>query len=78
VNLNTAEYDRSQGASELKVLWQDPDYIPGQSAVYYVRVLEAATPRHSLLDAVALKEELPERFAKTIQERAYSSPIWVN
>lgn len=78
VNLNTAEYDSSQGAEEIKVVWQDPDYIPGQSAVYYVRVLEAATPRHSLLDAVALQEELPERFAKTIQERAYSSPIWVN
>ena len=78
VDLNTAKYDQSQGASELKVVWQDPDYTAGQSAVYYVRVLEAATPRHSLLDAVALQQELPERFAKTIQERAYSSPIWVN
>lgn len=78
VNLETAKYDRAQGAAELKVVWEDPDYTEGQVAVYYVRVLEAATPRHSLLDAVALEEELPERFAKTIQERAYSSPIWVN
>jgi hypothetical protein len=78
VDLDTAEYDRTQGAAELKVVWEDPDYTAGQIAVYYVRVLEAATPRHSLLDAIALQEELPERFAKTIQERAYSSPIWVN
>jgi hypothetical protein len=78
VDLETGEYDHTQGAAELKVVWEDPDYTAAQVAVYYVRVLEAATPRHSLLDAIALEEELPERFAKTIQERAYSSPIWVN
>jgi hypothetical protein len=78
VDLATARYDVTQGESEMRVVWTDPDYQEGQIAMYYVRVLEVPTPRHSLYDAIALDQELPDRFAKTHQERAYSSPIWVN
>lgn len=78
VDLATARYDVTQGQSEIRVVWEDPDYRDGQIAMYYVRVLEVSTPRHSLYDAIALDQELPEKFAKTHQERAYSSPIWVN
>ena len=78
VDIATARYDVSQGESEMRVVWTDPDYQEGQIAMYYVRVLEVPTPRHSLYDAIALDQELPDRFAKTHQERAYSSPIWVN
>jgi hypothetical protein len=64
------------GASELKTLWRDPEFDPDQEAFYYVRVLENPTCRWSTWDAiragVAPRTDLP----KTIQERAWSSPIW--
>jgi len=41
-----------------------------------VRVLQIPTPRHSLLDAVALRVKPPANHPTAIQERAYSSPIW--
>lgn len=77
VDISTATYDRTQGSGQLKTLWIDQDYEPGQRAFYYVRVLEVPTPRHSLYDAVALQIESPDEYPESIQERAYSSPIWV-
>jgi hypothetical protein len=41
-----------------------------------VRVLEIPTPRHSLLDAIAVGVPHEEGFPATIQERAYSSPVF--
>ena len=76
VDLNTATYSNSIGAEQLAVLWSDPDFDPTQSAFYYVRVLEIPTPRHSLYDALALGIEPPSEGPATIQERAYTSPVW--
>lgn len=76
VDLNTGQYSNSVGEAEFSLVWQDPDFDPAQRAFYYVRVLEIPTPRHTLLDAIAMQVEHPERHAKTIQERAYTSPIW--
>ena len=45
-------------------------------AFYYVRVLEVPTPRHSLLDKIALGGDVDTRRPHVIQERAYSSAIW--
>ncbi|MFT6771906.1 MAG: hypothetical protein ACJARU_002122, partial [Congregibacter sp.] len=45
-------------------------------AVYYARVLQIPTVRHSQLDAVAMGIETPYEGPATIQERAYTSPIW--
>ena len=56
--------------------WQDPRFDPAESAFYYVRVLEVPTPRHSLLDKLALSDDVETRRPDVIQERAYSSPIW--
>lgn len=76
VDLRTGRYSNSIGAAELAAAWRDPAFDPGQPAFYYVRVLEIPTPRHALLDALALGMERPDYGAATIQERAYTSPIW--
>jgi hypothetical protein len=76
VDLTSGHYDNSIGAEQLSALWSDPDFSAQQQAFYYVRVLQIPTPRHSLLDSLALQIELPEEGPATIQERAYSSPIW--
>jgi hypothetical protein len=71
-----ATYENSIGAERLASRWQDPQFDPGQLAFYYVRVLQIPTPRHSLYDAVALQRDLSADFPDTLQERAYTSPIW--
>ena len=76
VDLATAEYSNSIGAAELSAYWSDPDFDPAQSAFYYARVLQIPTPRHSLYDSVALQKPHPDNHPATIQERAYTSPIW--
>ena len=76
VDRTTARYDNSIGAPELSAVWTDPEFSPDRRAFYYVRVLQIPTPRDSLYDSVALKQAPPAGFAETIQERAYSSPIW--
>jgi hypothetical protein len=57
-------------------VWSDPGFERTQHAVYYVRVLEIPTPRWSTRDAVALGSEIPGGLPATLQERAWSSPIW--
>ena len=64
------------GDTQLSAVWTDPDFDPKQKAVYYVRVLEIPTPRWSTYDAAKLGVEPPKGVPATIQERAYSSPIW--
>ncbi|MEZ5550816.1 MAG: DUF3604 domain-containing protein [Pseudomonadales bacterium] len=76
VDRRTGRYTNSIGDTELRALWQDPEFDPAQPAFYYARVLEIPTPRHSLLDALALGIEPSADYALTLQERAYSSPVW--
>lgn len=76
VDLDRATYDNSVGASRLAVTWRDPEFDPARRAFYYVRVLQIETPRNSLYDSVALNRPPVPGHAATIQERAYSSPIW--
>jgi hypothetical protein len=44
--------------------------------VYYVRVLQIPTPRWSTYDAVRAGVPLLPGVPATVQERAWSSPIW--
>jgi hypothetical protein len=85
VNLSTATYKNTIGATELKAVWTDPAFDPTLEAFYYARVLEIPTPRWSTIQARQLGMA-PPTTAKTmgveypvpltVQERAWSSPIW--
>jgi len=77
VNLADCSISEGVGASELKTIWQDPEYEPFERAMYYVRVLENPTCRWSTWDAVRAGVPPREDLKTTIQERAWSSPIWV-
>jgi hypothetical protein len=76
VDEKTATYTNDIGDTQLSVVWTDPDFDPALHAVYYVRVLEIPTPRWSTYDAVSLGVPAPEGVTASIQERAWSSPIW--
>ncbi|MDR3415224.1 MAG: DUF3604 domain-containing protein [Nevskia sp.] len=76
VDLKTATYTNTIGATELRTLWHDPEFDPAQPAVYYLRVLEIPTPRWSTILAVRSGLPLPADTPATIQERGWSSPIW--
>jgi hypothetical protein len=76
VNLADCSTTAGVGASELKTLWRDPGFDPQQEAFYYVRVLENPSCRWSTWDAVRAGVEPRSDLPRTIQERAWSSPIW--
>ena len=76
VDLSVPSYKNTIGTAELSTLWTDPTFNPDQRAFYYVRVLQIPTPRHSAYDAVALQIPPPREGPATIQDRAYTSPIW--
>jgi hypothetical protein len=76
VNVEEATYDNSIGAIALHAHWTDPDFDPALKAFYYVRVIEIPTPRWTTIDAKVFGVELPDNVPTSIQERAYTSPIW--
>ena len=76
VDIEAANWTNTIGASELAAVWTDPDFDAGESAFYYVRVLEIPTPRWVLYDKVRLGAHIPEGVELIHQERAYTSPIW--
>ncbi len=77
VDTSNCETEASTGDAELKTVWHDPDYVTGQAAFYYARVLENPSCRWSTWDAVRAGVEPRPDFPATIQERAWSSAIQV-
>jgi hypothetical protein len=90
VDLTTCE-PQGEGHARLCSVWSDPDFDPARPAFYYARVLENPTCRWSqrLCSAARVDCAQPETVGpgyegccepshrRTVQERAWSSPIWV-
>ena len=77
VDRQTARYLDIEGATALRGFWFDPEFDPERPAFYYARVLQVPTPRRTLYDAVARGvDPKTSGHPPTIQERAYTSPIW--
>jgi len=76
VDVPSATYTNSIGDAVMSAYWRDPDFDAQASAFYYVRVLEIPTPRWTTYDAAFFDVKLPDNVPATIQDRAYTSPIW--
>ena len=76
VDIPDASYTNDIGQAVLGAYWEDPEFDPAQKAFYYIRVIEIPTPRWTAYDAKYFGIEMPEGAPMTVQDRAYSSPIW--
>ena len=77
VDLSDCSITDNVGAPNLEVVWKDPDHNPEHRAFYYARALENPTCRWSTWDAIKAGVEPRPDLKKTLQERAWTSPIWV-
>ena len=78
VDLETCAFSMDKGAAELKTIWTDENYDPTQKNFYYVRVLENPTCRWSTWDAIKTGSTIRKDLETIIQERAWSTPIWIS
>ncbi|MDE3820641.1 DUF3604 domain-containing protein [Sinorhizobium meliloti] len=76
VDVANATWTNTIGAPELAAFWTDPDFDPAERAFYYARVIEVPTPRWTAYDAKYFGVTMPPEVPMSIQERAYTSPIW--
>ena len=79
---NKAEVDLTtcqgvgDGAASLASVWADPEFNDKQSAFYYVRAIENPSCRWSTWDALRAGVAQRAGLSSTLQERAYTSPVW--
>lgn len=76
VDIKKATWTNSIGSPELMAIWTDPDFDPSQNSFYYARVIEIPTPRWTAYEAMRFGIEMDKEVPMTVQERAYTSPIW--
>ena len=75
VDLENVNFTNTIGAVQLNAQWTDPDFDAAQAAFYYARAIEIPRPRWSEHDRKAFGLDFVDA-PKTVQDRAYSSPIW--
>jgi len=76
VDVANASWTNTIGDPELITVWKDPEFDPTLRAFYYARVLEIPTPRWTAYDAKYFGVTMPKEVPMTLQDRAYTSPIW--
>ena len=76
VDIADASYTNTIGEPLLAAHWVDPDFDANQRAFYYVRVIEIPTPRWTAYDSKRFGITMPDDVPMTVQDRAYTSPIW--
>jgi Protein of unknown function (DUF3604) len=76
VDVANASYTNTIGDVLFSAHWVDPDFDPDQRAFYYVRVIEIPKPRWTAYDAKFFDIDMPDEVPMTVQDRAYTSPIW--
>jgi len=77
VDLTTCAFSQDRGDAMLQGHWTDPEFDPSQNAFYYVRVLENPSCRWSSWDALRAGVEPNPKLPATVQERAFTSPVWI-
>ena len=76
VKVADASYTNTIGDPLLTAHWQDPEFDDKQKAFYYVRILEIPKPSWQAYDAKYYKVKMNKEVPMTVQDRAYTSPIW--
>jgi hypothetical protein len=76
VDVANATWTNTIGTPELITVWNDPDFDVRLHAVYYARVIEIPTPRWTAYDQKRFGIKMADNVPMTVQERAYTSPIW--
>ena len=76
VDVANATWTNTIGGAELIIVWADPDFDASLKAFYYARVIEIPTPRWTAYDVKYYGIEMSDEVPMTLQERAYTSPIW--
>lgn len=76
VDLTTCQSE-GVGSGELSALWNDPKVSVDEPAAYYLRVLERPKCRWSTWDALRAGTPPSPDMETVIQDRAWSSAIWV-
>lgn len=77
VDISDCSINPETGSEQLLAMWRDPEFDPSQRAFYYARAIENPTCRWSTWDAVRAGVAPRPDLARTLQERAWSSPIWI-
>jgi hypothetical protein len=76
VDVANASYSNRIGAPVLEAYWKDATFKPDERAFYYVRVIEIPTPRWQVYDAKVFGVTPPKEAPTSVQDRAYTSPVW--